>query len=73
MSDRHRKLAEDVVRTFKDTLSQSALSDISDAQFEDLALMVREAIAEELDAAATIVEEAARRLRREVEKRDLEL
>lgn len=73
MSDRHRERAENVVRTFKGTLSQAALSDISDAQFEDLALMVREAIAEELDAAANIVEEAARRLRREVEKRDLGL
>ena len=73
MSDRHRELAEDVVRTFKGTLSQTALANITDAQFEGLALMVREAIAEELDTAANIVEEAAKRLRREVEKRNLEL
>ncbi len=73
MTDRHQELAERVVATFKQTLSEAALQNISDARFEDLALMIREAIAEELDEAATIVEDAAKRLRRQVERPNLEL
>ena len=48
MTERHIKLAERVVDTFKTTLNPAALEQISDAQFEDLKMMIREAISEEL-------------------------
>jgi hypothetical protein len=73
MIDRHRELANKVVASFKASLSESALKQITQAEFEQLVLMIREVIADELDAAAKQVEDVARRLRREADKPELGL
>ena len=73
MTNRHEVLAERVVNTFKGILNQAALESINDAQFEDLKMMIREAISEELGNAANLVYEVARKIRREVEKPEMEL
>ena len=44
MTYRHHKLAENVVAAFKETLSDGARERITEAQFEDLTLMVRSLI-----------------------------
>ena len=73
MTNRHEVLAEKVVDTFQSRLTQAALERISDAQWEDLKMMIREAISAELGIAADLVLEVARKIRREVEKPELEL
>jgi hypothetical protein len=73
MTNRHEQLVEKVVDTFKSTLDQAALERISDAQFEDLKMMIREAISAELGIAANLVYEVARKIRHEVEKPEIEL
>ena len=73
MTNRHEALAERVVDTFQSRLTQAALERISDAQWEDLKMMIREAISVELGIAADLVLEVARKIRREVEKPELEL
>lgn len=73
MADRHYELAEKVVETFKSSLSETAREQISDSQFGELALMIREAISEELETATDLIEEVARKLREGVEKPDLGL
>ena len=73
MTNRHEALAERVVDTFQSRLNQAALERISDAQWEDLKMMIREAISAELGVAADLVLEVARKIRREVEKPELEL
>ena len=73
MTNRHEALAERVVDTFQNRLTQAALERISDAQWQDLKMMIREAISAELGVAADLVHEVARTIRREVEKPELEL
>lgn len=71
MANRHQQLAEKVVTVFRESLGDATCGQITEAQFEDLALMIREAIAEELEEAAGIVEEALKDLRARIEKPDL--
>lgn len=73
MTNRHDELAQKVVQAFKAKLPEQVLSEISEAQFDELAAMVREAISEELRSAAEVVEQAARRLREGVERPELGL
>ena len=73
MTDRHNTLAQNVVKAFKESLSDAAREHITEAQFEDLTLMVREAIAEELTRAAELFEAALAKLRSEIEKPELDL
>lgn len=67
MINRHQERAQQVVASFKELIDEPALKAISDAQFKELELLVREAIADELHNAAEKVEELARKLRAEVE------
>jgi len=65
MSEPHQQLAQKVVRSFKASLSEEALAGISEAQFEDLAIMIQEAVAEALGDAAELVSAVVRQLREE--------
>jgi hypothetical protein len=73
MTNRHDELAQKVVQTFKAELPEQVLSEISEGQFDELAAMIREAISEELRFAAELIEQAARRLRKGVERPELGL
>lgn len=73
MSERHQELAEKVVSAFKERLSEHARGQITDAQFEDLSLMIREVIAVELEGAANLMDEVLKKLRADIEKPDLGL
>ena len=73
MSNRHQELAEKAVEVFKSKLSEQARQDISDAQFEELTNIIKEALSQELGTAVNLVEELAKNLRTEVERPELEL
>ena len=73
MSELRAELAEKVVRGFKDVLSEAARESISDAHFEDLSLMVQDAIAEALSRAADRVADVERTLRSEAGRPELGL
>lgn len=73
MVNRHQARAQQVVASFKAALDKPVLEAISKAQFEELELLVREALSEELHTAAEQVEELAQRLRAEVELPNLGL
>jgi len=62
-----------VVATFKHNLSETAREQIRDADFNELILMIREAISEELARATDMVEEVVRKLRSETDKPEIGL
>lgn len=73
MSELPTELAENVVRGFREILSEAARENISDTHFEDLSLMIQDAIAEALSQAADRVADVAQTLRSEAGRRELEL
>ncbi|ADE13550.1 hypothetical protein Nhal_0355 [Nitrosococcus halophilus Nc 4] len=73
MTNRHQEIAEKAVEAFKELLSEQARQQISDRQFDELALIIREALSEELENAVEIAEDMVKRLRAQVERPELEL
>ena len=73
MADRHQELAQKVVNTFKQSLSDQVREQITDAQFNELALMIREAISEELKEAAELIDAIAKKLRSQTDDQELGL
>jgi hypothetical protein len=73
MANPHEELAQRVVMTFKHRLSPQARNEIRDAQFDELTAMIGEVISQELRGAAEIVEAAAKKLRADIEQRELGL
>ena len=73
MSELRTELSKKVVKGFRDIISEDARERISDAQFEDLSLMVQDAITEALSDAAERVAEVAETLRSEAGRRELGL
>lgn len=73
MSTRNEELAGVVVDAFKEILSEKALQAISEKEFHELALIVREAFSLELSEAAEMVTEVANKLRGMTEPKDLGL
>ena len=73
MVDRHQQLAQKVVEAFRARLSEDARQQISQTALDELALMIREALSEELESAAASVEELARTLRANIDKPELGL
>jgi hypothetical protein len=71
MTEETEELAEKVVATFKHNLSEAAREQIREADFNELALMIREAISEELSRATDMVEEVVRKLRSETDKPEI--
>jgi len=63
MADNQRPVVEDIIDTFKSRLSKSVCEQIGNAQFTDLAIMIDDAIREEIASAADLVEDVARKLR----------
>jgi len=73
MSNRHHQHAYEVVAAFKDIIGESTCKQISDAHFQDLTLLIRDAISDELLAAAELVEKLAQHLRSETDILELGL
>ena len=73
MTDNHQERAQRVVRAFKTMLEDRALEHITNAQFEDLALMIQKLVTEELEGAVAVVEDALNRVRGGIAKPDLGL
>lgn len=73
MTEETEELAEKVVATFKHNLSDAAREQIREADFNELSLMIREAISEELSRATDMVEEVVLKLRSETDKPELGL
>ncbi len=73
MSERRRELGEKVVMGFREILSDAAREAVGEAHFEDLSLMVQDAIAQALSEAADQVAEVARVLRSEAGRPELGL
>lgn len=63
MTENQRPVVEKIIQAFRSQLSDSVREQISSAKFADLAIMIDEAIAEEIASAANLVEEVARKLR----------
>ena len=73
MSDRQTERAEKVVQRFKDLLGTERRGQIQDSEFNELVLLVRTAISEELELSADEIEALAKKIRAELDKRELEL
>ncbi len=73
MTTNNNELAEKVVTAFKSVLSDEARAGISDKEFHELNLIVREALSQQLSQAADMVEETARRLKSMTDHQDIGL
>jgi hypothetical protein len=73
LANRHQELAQKVVNTFKQGLSDQVRDQITDAQLNELVLMIREAISEELKDAAELIDGIAKRLRSQTDDQELGL
>jgi len=73
MLEQCEQRAQEVVQQFKDLLGDEARAALSDYELEQLAGLIREAIAEELEAAADLVEMSVDEIRSEVERPEIEL
>ncbi len=73
MTNRHHERADKLVSEFKEIIGESASSQISDAHFQDLLLLVRDAITDELLAAAQRMEKVIREIRSETDLHEIGL
>ena len=73
MKNKHQALAEQVVQAFQNKLDPQVLEQIGRAGFEDLRLLVEEALAESLGAALERVDDLMRELRADAGKHEIEL
>lgn len=73
MTDQHQQVAHKAVEAFKAVLSESARQQISETELNELTIMIREALAEELESAAASIEELARTLRAKIDRPELGL
>jgi hypothetical protein len=73
MANRHHQRADKVVAEFKEIIGESACAGISDAHFQDLTLLVRDAITDELLAAAELVEQVTRKIKSDTDLNEIGL
>ncbi len=73
MSVENNKMADKVVTAFKNILTDETKAHISDQEFHELNLMVREALSQHLSQAAEIVENTAKQLRSMTDHQDIGL
>ena len=71
MTNKHHQRADKVVAEFKEIIGESICAQISDANFQDLALLIRDAITDELLAAAELIEKVAMKIRRDTDLHQL--
>jgi len=71
MTNLHHKRADKVVAEFKEIIGESTCSRISDAHFEDLTLLIRDAITDELLSAAELIENVVKKIRSDTDLHEL--
>ncbi len=69
----NNQLAEKVVTAFKNLLTDEARTQISEKEFHELNLIVREALSQQLSQAASIVDEVAKQLKSMTDHQDIGL
>lgn len=73
MTEIQSHLEDKVVASFKNELSDATRKVISDAELNKLAAIVREALSEELEETAEMIEGLAKKIRNSVKRPDLDL
>lgn len=73
MGNHNWDVAQKITSAFRAELSEEAVIQISEAQFNELTQMISQAIAEELSSAAAQVEALAHKLQAAAEKSELGL
>jgi len=73
MSNNQRPIVGKIVERFKSQLDENVRQQITSAQFAELALMIEEAVSEEVGAAADAVDEVVKRLRASTRKAEIGL
>jgi len=73
MSNNQRPIVGKIVDRFQSQLDDSVRQQITNAQFAELALMIEEAISEEVGAAADAVDEVVKKLRASTRKAEIGL
>ena len=73
MNNQHQQRAARVVESFRNLLDKNLSEQITDSQFQDLTLMIGQAIAEELEIAAEQMAEVVRNLRAQSGKTEIGL
>ena len=63
MAENQRPVVTEIIDNFKSRLSKSVREQIGSAQFDDLAIMIDEAINTEIASAADMLENLTRKLR----------
>jgi O-phosphoseryl-tRNA(Cys) synthetase len=63
MAENQRQVVTEIIDNFKSRLSKSVREQIGSAQFDDLAIMIDEAINTEIASAADMLENVTRKLR----------
>ena len=73
MSIENNQLADKVVTAFKSILNDETKSSISDKEFHELNLIVREALSQQLSQTADIIDEVSKQLRSMTDHQDIDL
>ena len=71
MVNKHHQRADKVVAEFKEIIGESICAQISNANFQDLTLLIRDAITDELLAAAELMEKVAMKIRHDTDLHEL--
>jgi len=73
MSIENNHLADRAITAFKSILSDDAKSHLSDKEFHELTLIVREALSQQLSHTADVVDDLSRQLRSMIDHQDIDL
>jgi pyridoxine 5'-phosphate synthase PdxJ len=73
MTIQNEQLAQKVIAIFKQNISENARAHISEAEFQTLAQIVREALSLEMTEAAEMVDKLEKQLREKAVHLDLDL
>jgi len=73
MNDARHPVVDTIIERFRAQLDEKVRNQISTAQFSDLALMIDEAISEEVANTVERVDEVVRKLRSTAQRAELEL
>ena len=73
MTNRHHQRADKMVAEFKNIIGESICNQIPSAHFQDLTLLVRDLISNDLLVAAKLIDKVAQQLRSESDLQEMEL
>ena len=73
MTIENDQLADKVVTAFKNILNDETKSHVSDKEFHELNLIVREALSQQISQTADIIDDVSRQLRSIMDHQDISL